>query len=139
MLKHRHKSHTMLKPFPDISFTRHSDTVLERKKTCITPCKIMTDNQNKNKTTMKDVQLQHFLFKTGSRMPEMFPKTLFFFVFFCSFFFNRRTSLEARLSAYILTFYLQLLQLVETGYPIRSFSFHLQSENCTTVESSGVR
>ena len=47
----------------------------------------MTDNQNMNKTTMKDVQLQHFLFKTASRMSEMFPKTLFFFVFDCSFFF----------------------------------------------------
>ena len=44
----------------------------------------MTDNQNKNKTTMKDIQLQDFLFKTASRMPEMFPKTLFFFVFVCS-------------------------------------------------------
>ena len=74
----------MLKPFPDISFTRHSDTVLERK----TPCKIMTDNQNMNKTTMKYVQLQHFLFKTASRMSEMFPKTLFFFEFVCSFFFK---------------------------------------------------
>ena len=47
----------------------------------------MTDNQNKNKTTMKDVQLQHFLFKTTSRMPQMFPKTLFFFVFVSSSFF----------------------------------------------------
>ena len=86
--KHRHQSHTMLKPFSDISLTRHSDTVLEtKKKTCITPCKIMTDNQNKNKTTMKDVQLQHLLFKTASRMPEMFLKTLLFSVFSCSFFF----------------------------------------------------
>ena len=102
----------------------------------------MTDNQNKNKTIMKDVQQQHFLFKTASTMPEMFLKTLFFFVFFCSFFFfflNIRTSLEERLSVNILTFYRQLLQLVETGYPIRPFSFHLQSENCTTVGSSGVR
>ena len=73
----------------------------------------MTDNQNMNKTTMKDVQLQHFLFKRTSRMSEMFPKTLFFFVFVCSFFFflNRWTSLEARLSVIILTFYRQLLQL----------------------------
>ena len=46
----------------------------------------MTDNQNMNKTTMEDVQLQHFLFKTASRMSEMFPKTLFFFEFVCSFF-----------------------------------------------------
>ena len=48
----------------------------------------MTDNQNMNKTTMKDVQLQHFLFKRASRMSEMFPKILFFFVFVCSFFFE---------------------------------------------------
>ena len=47
----------------------------------------MTDNHNMNKTTMKDVQLQHFLFKRASRMSEMFLKTLFFFVFVCSFFF----------------------------------------------------
>ena len=70
MCKHRHKSYAMPKPFPDILFTRHSDpAVLERKKkTCVTPCQIMTDNQNMNKTTMKDVQLQHFLFKTASRI-----------------------------------------------------------------------
>ena len=70
---------------------------------------------------------------------KCFRKPCFSLCFFVRFFFNRRTSLEARLSVYILTFYLQLLQLVETGYPIRSFSFHLQSENCTTVERSGVR
>ena len=46
------------------------------------------------------------LFKTASRMSEMFPKTLFFFEFVCSFyFFNRWTSLEARLSVIILTFH----------------------------------
>ena len=45
----------------------------------------MTDNQNMIKTTIKDVQLQHYLFKTAGRMSEMFPKTLFFFVFVCSF------------------------------------------------------
>ena len=32
MCKHRHKSHAMLKPFSDISFTHHSDTVRERNK-----------------------------------------------------------------------------------------------------------
>ena len=36
----------------------------------------MTENQNMNKTKMEDVQLQHLLFKTASRMSEMFPKTL---------------------------------------------------------------
>ena len=35
----------------------------------------MTDNQNVNKTTMKDVQLQQLLFKRASRMSEMFPKS----------------------------------------------------------------
>ena len=65
-----------------------------------------------NKTTMKDVQLQHFLFKTASRMSEMFPKTLFFFVFVCSFFF----------------FYF-LPATTTTGFPVRPFSFHLQPEN----------
>ena len=73
----------------------------------------MTDNHNMNKTTMKDVQLQHFLFKRASRMSEMFPKTLFFFVFVCSLIFlnGQWISLEARLSVIILTFYRQLLQL----------------------------
>ena len=47
----------------------------------------MTGNQNMNKTTMKYVQLQQFLFKTASRKSKMFPKTLFFFEFVCSFFF----------------------------------------------------
>ena len=46
----------------------------------------MTDNQNVNKTTMKDVQLQHFLYKRASRMSEMFRKTFFFFVFVRFFF-----------------------------------------------------
>ena len=44
----------------------------------------MTDNQNVNKTSMKDVQLQQLLFKRASRMSEMFPKSLFSFVFVCS-------------------------------------------------------
>ena len=35
----------------------------------------MTANQNMNKTSMKHVQ-QHFLFKTASKVTEMFPKTL---------------------------------------------------------------
>ena len=37
----------------------------------------MTDNQNVNKTSMKDVQQQHFLCKRASRVAEMFPKTSF--------------------------------------------------------------
>ena len=48
----------------------------------------MTDNQNVNKATMKDAQIQHFLFKRASRMSEMFPKTVFSFVFVCSLFFK---------------------------------------------------
>ena len=36
----------------------------------------MTDNQNMNKTSMKHVQ-QRTLFKTSSRVNEMFPKTYF--------------------------------------------------------------
>ena len=58
---------------------------------------------------------------------EMFPKTLSFFVFvgcfvfvFVLFCFNRRTSLEARLSVITLTFYLQLLQL---GILYKTFLF----------------
>ena len=35
----------------------------------------MAANQNMNKTSMKHVQ-QHFLFKTASKVTEMFPKTL---------------------------------------------------------------
>ena len=58
----------------------------------------MTDNQNVIKTTMKDVQLQHFLLKRASRMSKMFRKTLFSVLFVCWFFLNRWTSLEARLS-----------------------------------------
>ena len=65
----------------------------------------MTGNQNMNKTTMKYLQLQQLLFKTASRMPKMFPKTFFFFEFVCSFFSNRWTSLEARLSVIILSFH----------------------------------
>ena len=34
---------------------------------------------------MKDVQLEHFLFKRASRMSKMFPKSLFSFVFVCSY------------------------------------------------------
>ena len=125
MCKHRHKSHSMLKPFPDISFTRHSDlSVLERKKNCIKPCKIMTENQNVNKTTMKDVQQQHFLFKRASRMSKMFPKTLLSFVFVCSFFFKigERVSKQdfRRNYPYFLP------AATTTGYPIRPFSFHLR-------------
>ena len=37
----------------------------------------MADNQNMNKTPMKDVQQQHFLFKTASSLTEMFPEILF--------------------------------------------------------------
>ena len=35
----------------------------------------MTANQNMNETSMKHVQ-QHSLFKTASKVTEMFPKTL---------------------------------------------------------------
>ena len=49
----------------------------------------MTDNQNVNKTTMKDVPLQHFLFRRASRMSEMFPKTLYFFLCLFVFFLSR--------------------------------------------------
>ena len=55
---------------------------------------------------------------------EMFPKTLSFFVFvgcfFFCFFFNRWTSLEARLSVITPTFYMQLLQL---GILYKTFLF----------------
>ena len=68
-------SWVLVKPFSDISFTRQS--ARERKKTSLTtPRKIMTDNQNINKTSMKHVQQQHFLFKTASWVTEMFPKPL---------------------------------------------------------------
>ena len=71
------KSHAMLKPFSDVSFTLHSDTVQltvhKRKKSCIKPCKIMNDNQNMNKTLMKDVQQQHFYQTASLRVTEMFP------------------------------------------------------------------
>ena len=59
----------------------------ERKKRCITLSEIMTNNQNIKKTSMKDVQQQHFLFKTAIRMTEMFPKSCFF-VFVCFFCFS---------------------------------------------------
>ena len=36
---------------------------------------------------MKDVQQQHLLFKTTSRMSELFPKTLVSLYFVCSFVF----------------------------------------------------
>ena len=67
----------MLKPFSVISFTLHSETVqvtvVEKKKNHIKPCKIMTDNQNMNETSMKDVQQRH-QFKTASlKVTEMFP------------------------------------------------------------------
>ena len=32
MCKHKRKSHAMLEPFSDVSFTSHFDTVRERKK-----------------------------------------------------------------------------------------------------------
>ena len=72
--------------------TFHSHVILTRqsskgKKNCIKPCEIMTDNQNMSKATIKDVHLKHLFFKRASRMSEMYPKTLFFFVFVCSFFF----------------------------------------------------
>ena len=66
--KHKRKSQAMLKAFSDISFTRHSGILRERKKKCITPCEIMTHNQKMNKTSMKDVQQQKFLFKTAIEM-----------------------------------------------------------------------
>ena len=62
--EHRRKSHAMLKPFSDISFMLHSDTVRERKKRCSKPCKIMTDDQNMNETSMKDVQQQQHFYST---------------------------------------------------------------------------
>ena len=80
------------------TFTRHSDTVRERKKSCITPCKIMTDNQNVNKTSMKDVQQQHFLFKRARRVAEVFPKTSFSFCLFVPFFWNKRAICLSNLS-----------------------------------------
>ena len=70
----------MLKPFSDISFTLHSDAVAadspRKEKSCIfNHCKI---NENINKTSMKDVQQQHFF--TGSlRGTEMY---FAYFVFF---------------------------------------------------------
>ena len=43
----------LCKPFSDISLTRrHSVTVREKKKSFITPFKIMTDNQNMNKISI---------------------------------------------------------------------------------------
>ena len=74
----------------------------------------MTDNHNMNKTTMKDVQLQHFLFKRASRMSEMFPKTLFSV--------NKSRSKTFGNYPYFLP------ATTTTGYPIRPFSFHLQPE-----------
>ena len=47
----------------------------------------MTDNQNTNKTSMKDVQQQHFLFKTASRMSEMFREILISLCLFARLFF----------------------------------------------------
>ena len=51
----------------------------------------MTDNQNVNKTTMKDVQLQHFLFKRASSENVWNVSENLVFLFFL----NRWTSLEA--------------------------------------------
>ena len=53
-----------LNHFQSFPLTRHSDTGRQRKKNCTTPWKIMTDNQNMNKTSMK----QKFLFNTESRV-----------------------------------------------------------------------
>ena len=56
MCKHGRKSHAILKPFSDISLTRHPDTRTVRKtkkNNCATPYKIKTDDQNMNKTQMK--------------------------------------------------------------------------------------
>ena len=58
----------------------------------------MTDNQNVNKTSMKDVQQQHFLCKRASRVAEMFPKTSFSFCFFVRFFWNKRAICLSNLS-----------------------------------------
>ena len=59
------------------TFRSRSDTVQltvrERKKSCVQPCKIMTDNQNMNKTSMEDVQQQHFYRTASLRVTEMFP------------------------------------------------------------------
>ena len=76
----------------------------------------MTDNQNVNKTTMKDVQLQHFLFKRASSENVWNVSENLVFLFF--------KYIGERVSK-------QLLQLAATttGYPIRPFSFHLQPEN----------
>ena len=95
MCKHRRKPHAILKPYSDISFTRSSDRHSPRTKSklhdtvtvllCITLCKIMTDHQNMNKTSMKDVQ-QHFSFKTASRVTETLLKTWFSLCLFGCFF-----------------------------------------------------
>ena len=49
------------------------------------------NNQKMNKTSMKDVQQQNFLFKTAIRMTEMFSKPCFsvFICLFLLFFFSR--------------------------------------------------
>ena len=67
--KHKRKSQAMLKAFSDISFTRHSGILRERKKKMHNTLRlIMTHNQKMNKTSMKDVQQQKFLFKTAIEM-----------------------------------------------------------------------
>ena len=90
----------------------------------------MAENQNMNKSTMKDVQLQHFLLKRASRMSEMFPKCLkclFFFVFVCSFFLKKQMN-ESRSETF--GNYPYFLPATTTiGFPVRPFSFHLQPEN----------
>ena len=48
-------------------------STLDKKIDSIKPCKIMTDNQNMNKTSMKDVQHQHFYQTASLRATEMFP------------------------------------------------------------------
>ena len=62
--EHRRKSHSMCLNYFQTIFTLHPGTVQltvhVRRKSYIKPCKIMTDNQNMNKTSMKDVQQQHF-------------------------------------------------------------------------------
>ena len=79
----------------------------------------MTDNQNMNKTSMKDMQQQHFYqFKTASlRENWNVSVNLDSFVlclFVCKIFSIYRYFLPATTT---------------TGYSLKPFSFHLQPEN----------
>ena len=69
--------------------TFHSRVILTQsakgEKRYTTRCKIMTDNQNMSETSMKDGQYP--LFKTASRVSEMFLKTLFSLCLFVRLFF----------------------------------------------------